>query len=184
MKLIVGLGNPGREYEATRHNIGFVIVDEIAKHFGIAKYESKFRGYFIKFNYNGEDIILLKPQTFMNLSGESVREIIKFFKINIDNILVVYDDLDLEVGKIRFKAKSSNGGHNGIKSIEKCLGTSDFKRLKFGIGKDTNIPVIKYVVGKFSKDDLAIVIPQVSVAKDACIDFVFEDFIKLMSKYN
>lgn len=184
MKLIIGLGNPGKEYEATRHNIGFIIIDEIAKEFGVDKFESKFKGLYTKINIKGESVLLLKPQTYMNLSGESVREIIDFYKIDIDDILVVYDDLDLDVGKIRFKAKSSSGGHNGIKSIQQHLKTENFKRLKFGISRDSNIPVVKYVVGKFKKEEIEIIKPQVLVAKNACIDFVNLDFLTLSSKYN
>lgn len=184
MKLIVGLGNPGKEYEATRHNIGFIIIDEIAKQYGVGKYDSKFKGLYTKINIAGENVILLKPQTFMNLSGECVREVIDFYKIDIEDILVVYDDLDLDVGKIRFKAKSSSGGHNGIKSIQQHLNTENFKRLKFGISRDSNIPVVKYVVGKFRNEELEIIKPQISVARDACIDFVKLDFLTLSSKYN
>ncbi len=184
MKLIIGLGNPGKEYESTRHNIGFIVVDEVAKHFGITKYDSKFKGLYAKFNVNGESVIILKPQTFMNLSGESVREVVDFFKVDIADILVVYDDLDLELGKLRFKAKASSGGHNGIKSIEQHLKTSEFKRLKFGIGRDANIPVVKFVVGKFKREELDVVIPQVEVASKACIDFLKTDFLSLASKYN
>ncbi len=184
MKLIVGLGNPGKEYDGTRHNVGFIIIDEVAKHFGISKYDAKFKGYCAKTNINGEQVLLLKPLTYMNLSGESVRAAIDFYKIDIDDILVVFDDLDLEVGRIKFKGKSSSGGHNGIKSIEQHLGTNEFKRLKFGIGRDVNIPVVKYVLGKFRGDDLDTVSHMASVAKDACIDFVSYDFVKLSSKYN
>ncbi len=184
MKLIIGLGNPGREYEKTRHNIGFVIVDEVAKHFGINKYDSKFKGHYCKFNIAGETVIILKPQTYMNLSGESVREVMDFYKIDVEDILVVYDDLDLELGKIRFKAKSSSGGHNGIKSIENHLGTNNFKRLKFGIDRDIKVPVVKYVIGKFKKEEVEVITPQVEVAKNACIDFVSTDFLLLASKYN
>lgn len=184
MKLIIGLGNPGKEYEKTRHNIGFIIVDEVAKHFGVTKYDSKFKGYYTKINVAGESVIILKPQTFMNLSGESVREVIDFFKIDIEDILVVYDDLDLELGRIRFRAKSSSGGHNGIKSIESHLGTNNFKRLKFGIDRDSKIPVVKYVLGKFKKEEVEIIAEQVEVAKNACIDFISTDFLLLASKYN
>ncbi len=184
MKLIVGLGNPGEKYAATRHNIGFVIIDEVAKKLGVSKFELKFKGYYTKVKYKGEDIILLKPQTYMNLSGESVGAIINYFKIDLDDVLIVYDDLDLTVGKIRFKAKSSNGGHNGIKSIEQHLKTSEFKRLKFGIDRDSRIPVKNYVVSKFTKTELDDVIFNVEIAANACLDFVVDDFITLMNKYN
>ncbi len=184
MKLIVGLGNPGKKYETTRHNIGFIVVDELAKMLNINKYDEKFNGLFYKIKVKDEDVILLKPQTFMNLSGKSVLKVMDYFNIDISDILVICDDLDLEVGKIRLRAKGSSGGHNGLKSIEHLIGTNEFKRLKFGIGRDSRIPTEKYVVGNFRKEDLEIVKDKVEIAKDACYDFIFTDFISLMNKYN
>ncbi len=184
MKLLVGLGNPGKKYEATRHNIGFIVIDEVAKYFNVDKYDEKFDGYYAKVKHRGEDVILLKPQTFMNLSGECVGKVVNYFKIAIEDILIIYDDLDLTPGKIRFKGKSSNGGHNGIKSIENHLKTSNFKRLKFGIGRDSNIPTVNYVVGKFTKTEIDIIKPQLEVAKNACVEFISEDFLNIMNKYN
>ncbi|MFV0499225.1 MAG: aminoacyl-tRNA hydrolase [Bacilli bacterium] len=184
MKLIVGLGNPGIEYEKTRHNIGFIIVDEIVKLYGVKKYSQKFNSFFVKLNIDNEQVIFLKPLTYMNNSGEAVKDCMDYFKISYNNILIVYDDLDLEVGKIRFKAKSSNGGHNGIKSIEQKINTSDFKRLKFGIGRSKSIPVVKYVLGSFDKKDFDYVKERINVARNACVDFITYDFIRLASKYN
>ncbi len=184
MKLIVGLGNPGQKYQTTRHNIGFIIVDEVAKRIGVSKFESKFKGFYAKVKYKGEDVILLKPQTYMNLSGQSVVEVVNYFKIDVDDILVVYDDLDLSLGKIRFKGKSSSGGHNGIKSVENYLKTNEFKRLKFGIDKSESIPVVNYVIGKFTKDELKTVLEKVVVASNACLYFVNNSFIDVMNKFN
>ncbi len=184
MKLIIGLGNPGEKYADTRHNIGFIIVDEIRKILGIDKYDNKFKAQYVKTTYKGEDLILLKPQTYMNLSGESVREIMSYYKISVEDILVIYDDLDMQTGKIRFKGKSSSGGHNGIKSIENCIGTNNFKRLKFGIDRSDTIPVVRYVVGKFTKEELKLVVPQVEKARDASLDFLDLSFVELMNKYN
>ena len=114
MKLIVGLGNPGKEYENTRHNIGFMILDNYLKD---AVWTNKYKGLVTTLNINNDKVIFLKPVTYMNLSGESVREIVNFYKINIEDILIIHDDLDLSLGKIRIKKNSSDGGHNGIKSI-------------------------------------------------------------------
>ncbi len=184
MKLIIGLGNPGKKYETTRHNIGFIVLDEVAKSLGVQRFDMKFKAMFQKVKYNAEDVILLKPQTFMNLSGESVIQVVEYFNIDICDILVIYDDLDLELGKLRLRQKGSSGGHNGIKSLENHLKTKEFKRLKFGIGRDQFIPTVKYVVSNFKKEEVDEVKTKVEVAKDICLEFISTDFISLMNKYN
>lgn len=135
MKLIVGLGNPGKEYENTRHNCGFMAIDYLAQDLGVTINQAKFKGLYAKIKVEGEDVILLKPQTYMNLSGESVSEVMKFFKIDKEDVLVIYDDLDLPVGKIRIRANGSAGGHNGIKSLIAHLNGQDFKRIRIGIDR-------------------------------------------------
>ena len=139
MKLIVGLGNPGKEYENTRHNCGFMAIDYLAQDLGVTINQAKFKGLYAKIKVEGEDVILLKPQTYMNLSGESVSEVMKFFKIDKEDVLVIYDDLDLPVGKIRIRANGSAGGHNGIKSLIAHLNGQDFKRIRIGI--DQSLPL-------------------------------------------
>ena len=118
MKLIVGLGNPGKEYAGTRHNCGFMVIDRLASKLNVDVDQNKFKGLYAKVKYHGEDIILLKPQTYMNLSGESVNAVMNFFKIDKDDLLVIYDDLDMPVGKLRLRKTGSAGGHNGIKNIQ------------------------------------------------------------------
>ncbi len=185
MKLIVGLGNPGKEYAKTRHNIGFVIVDEIAKKLGVLSYQDKFQGLIAKTTYKGESVILLKPQTYMNLSGDSVRKVAEFYKLDIEDILIIFDDLDLPVAKLRLREKGSSGGHNGLKSIASNLKTNDYKRIKFGIDKDPVIPTKDYVLGKFKKDNLELISNQVLVARDAALEFISNDSFKdVMTKYN
>lgn len=151
MKLIVGLGNPGKEYEYTRHNIGFMVVDSFVNN---DDWKKKFDGEYQILTVKDEKVLFLKPLTYMNNSGISVRKIVDYYDIKIEDILVIQDDLDLEFGKCRLKKNSSSGGHNGIKSIISCLGTNTFCRLKLGISSKKNVDTIDYVLGKFSKSDM------------------------------
>lgn len=151
MKLIVGLGNPGKEYENTRHNIGFMVLDHYLDE---NNWKKKFDGLYQIIMIGQEKVLFLKPHTFMNLSGNSVRKAVDFYGIEISDILVIQDDLDLPFGKHRIKKNSTAGGHNGIKSIISSLGTDAFCRLKLGIAHDSNFDTIDYVLGKFSKDDI------------------------------
>jgi len=154
MKLIVGLGNIGKEYEGTRHNVGFSTVDILADKLGVQfQLETKFKGLIASLNKNGEKIIILKPTTYMNLSGEAVHAVMNFYKINIEDIVVICDDLDMEVGKLRFRTKGSAGGHNGLKNIILHTGTEKFDRIKIGISRDKYIPVVDWVLGHFNEED-------------------------------
>lgn len=155
MKLITGLGNIGDKYCMTRHNAGFMVLDRWALTEGLSfKTEGKLKASILKFKYNGEDVIFAKPTTFMNLSGEAVRAIMDYYKIDVKDILIIYDDIALDLGRIRYRANGSDGGHNGIKSIIKHVGTKDFARLKVGIGPQPNIPSENYVLQNFPKDRL------------------------------
>ncbi len=158
MKLIVGLGNPGEKYDKTRHNIGFDVIDYLAKEYKVETFREKFQGLIVDFNIKDEKIILLKPTTYMNLSGNSVQEVIKFYKLNPkEDLIVVYDDMDIKLGGIKIKRKGSAGGHNGIKSIISHCG-EEFFRVKCGIGKpEIREEIINYVLGKFSKVEREIV---------------------------
>ena len=184
MKLIVGLGNPGREYNNTRHNVGFMCVDELAKHYNVTFDLKKFNGLYTQFSYNDEKIILLKPQKYMNLSGEVVRDFVNFFKINIDDILIICDDLDTEVGKYRLRYKGSSGGHNGLKNIELHLSTKDYKRLKIGISNNKEIDTKDYVLGKFNKEEIELINPIISKIPGIIEDYLNMSFDNLMNKYN
>lgn len=183
MKLIVGLGNPGKEYAKTRHNVGFMVLDDLIQQVGV-KTQTKFKGELAQCTLHGETVLLLKPQTFMNLSGESVRMVKDFYKIEDRDILVIYDDLDLPVGKLRLREKGSSGGHNGIKSIIHHLHHQDFKRLRIGIDKNPLIPTADYVLGQFSKQDQAALTLSLKRAVDACLDFPKMDFVDLMTRTN
>ena len=184
MKLIVGLGNPGKDYENTRHNAGFKFIDEYAKSKGLTLNQNKFKGLYTTFINNGEKIILLKPQKYMNLSGEVVRDFVNFFKINIEDILIICDDLDTPLGKIKIKYKGSSGGHNGLKNIEQNLNTNEYKRIKIGISNDKNQDRINYVIGKMPKEDLEKLNEVTSHSPEILNDYLTLKFDNLMNKYN
>lgn len=184
MKMVVGLGNPGSEYENTRHNIGFIIIDNYAKDNGITNFKEKFNGLYTKVMVNNEYLILLKPLSFMNLSGTVVKAYADYFKINSKDILVIQDDLDLPVGKIKLKYKGSCGGHNGIRNIIDNLNTEYFPRFKVGIDKNNVIPIKDYVLGKFSKEDCKKINKICSFSSSIIDDFAIKDIERLMSKYN
>ena len=184
MKLIVGLGNPGREYDNTRHNVGFMIIDNYAKNNNITIDKQKYDGLFVKTNIKGNDIILLKPLKYMNLSGEVVKKFVDFYKINVEDILIISDDLDMQLGKIKLKSKGSSGGHNGLKNIENHLNTQEYKRLKIGISNNKNIDTKDYVLSKFNIEDLKIIQTTIDNTINILNDFLELPFDTLMSKYN
>ena len=152
MKLLVGLGNPGGQYEGNRHNIGFMALDAIARANGITQFRSKHGGLLAEGNIAGEKVILLKPQTFMNRSGDSVQQVAQFYKIDPADIIVLYDELDLAAGKVRVKVGGGNGGHNGLRSIDPQIGL-DYKRVRLGIGHPGKEFVTHHVLGDFAKAD-------------------------------
>lgn len=155
MKLIVGLGNFENKYLFTRHNIGFMMVDFFANfHKQTFKSDKKLKSLITKFKLNDEDIVVIKPLTFMNLSGEAVSAVMSFYKIDVKDVLIIYDDISLDLGKVRFRSSGSDGGHNGIKSVTQNLGSKNFDRLKIGIGPQPNIPSEAYVLQNFSKEEL------------------------------
>lgn len=184
MKLIVGLGNPGKEYEATRHNCGFMVIDALADKLNVTVDQKKFKSLYTKFKYHGEDVILLKPQTYMNLSGEAVIAAMNFFKIDIDDILVIYDDLDMPVGKLRLRKTGSAGGHNGIKNIIAHLNSQDFKRIRVGIDRHKYMNVADYVLSRFSKVESEAIEQGIENAANAVLDYLDNDFNHAMNYYN
>ena len=185
MKLIVGLGNIGDKYIFTRHNVGFMLIDSFALNSNLNYREnSKLKCLMTNIRDGYEDYLLIKPTTFMNLSGEAVRAVMDYYKIKIEDILIIYDDLSLELGKIRFRANGSDGGHNGIKSVIKHLGTNNIARLKIGIGPQPNIPSEVFVLQNFSKEELEILKTTISRAKEA-IDCYFKEGIAIaQNKFN
>ncbi|ENY53797.1 aminoacyl-tRNA hydrolase [Metamycoplasma alkalescens] len=178
MKLIVGLGNPGVEYEKTRHNVGFMVIDKLSEKLEAPLKEKKFNGIFFK----NKDVILAKPLTYMNNSGEFVKAISEYYDILIDDIIVVYDDMDTELGKVNIRQKGSSGGHNGINSIIQHLKTDEIKRLKIGIGRSNN--AINFVLGKFSFADYQIIEKVIDVATEALISFIYNDIRYVMNNFS
>lgn len=155
MRLLVGLGNPGKEYAQTRHNMGFMAVDEIVRRFSFTPWKKAFKGQTCSGEIDGKKIILLKPETYMNLSGESVQEAVHFYKLSPSDVIVFHDELDLPVGKIKVKIGGSPAGHNGLKSIDNHIG-QDYMRIRIGINNDKQIPTADYVLGKPSKEDFKV----------------------------
>ncbi len=185
MKLIVGLGNPGKNYDFTRHNIGFMLIDYyFSKKSVQANWISKFDGLYSQTTINGEKVIFLKPQSYMNLSGTVVKKYVDYFKIDVDNILVISDDLDLNFACYKLKSNGSSGGHNGLKNIESLLGTQSYKRLKIGISNNKKIDTKDYVLGKFSAEDIALLDEVFNQLVDVLDDYFAINFNMLMNKYN
>lgn len=185
MKLIVGLGNPGKEYENTRHNVGFSFIDYYVRTKNITdSWQKKFDGVYLQTQINGEKVFFLKPHTYMNLSGNSVRKLMNYFHISIDDILIVSDDMDLLVGNYKLRSRGSSGGHNGLKNIEENLGSSNYKRLKIGISKDISLETKDYVLGTLSNEDQNTLNLLFKDLCDVLDDYFQLDFGDLMSKYN
>lgn len=185
MKIMVGLGNPGKQYEHTRHNVGFDVIDELSRRFNIPLDQSKLKGLYGIGFYKGEKVLLLKPLTYMNLSGESIRAVMDYYDIDLEDLLVIYDDLDLPVGKIRLRQKGSAGGHNGIKSTVAHLGTQQFNRIRMGIDRPQNgMSVPDYVLGKFHKEEQSQVQDVIQKSADACEAWLERPFIQVMNDFN
>ena len=185
MYIIAGLGNPTREYEKTRHNVGFDTIDVLADKLNTSVDEKKFKGLYGKGIIAGEKVILLKPQTFMNLSGESVREAADFYKVDPEHIIVIYDDISLDVGQLRIRKKGSAGGHNGIKNIIAHLGTQEFPRIKVGVGdKPPRMDLADYVLGHFSKEDRGLVDDALKRAAGAVELMVQGEVDQAMNQFN
>lgn len=182
MKLVVGLGNPDKKYEKTRHNCGFRAIDFYAEKNNLS-FKSKFKGLYCEQLVNNEKLILLKPQTYMNLSGESVIEFVKYYNIKLTDIIIIYDDIDFEVGTFKIKRGGSAGGHNGIKNIIELLKTENIQRIRIGISKNM-IPLDKYVLEKFTKEEEEKLNSILLIISNIIDDFTKYDIDKLMEKYN
>ncbi len=184
MKLVVGLGNPGKDYEKTRHNMGFMMLDSFLNYKEIPlDWKKKFNGLYIQSNINDEKVIFLKPQSYMNLSGGVVRKFMDYFDIDVSSLIVISDDLDLNVGNFKLKNRGSCGGHNGLRDIEKAIGTTEYKRLKIGIG-NSDIDTKEYVTSRLSKNDMDIITKLFDELNKVLDDYFKLDFSKLMDLYN
>lgn len=185
MKVIVGLGNPGFKYKKTRHNIGFEVINELSKRLDVPVKKKKFNAVFGVGSSNNEKVALLQPQTYMNASGEAVRPFLDFFKATVEDLVVVYDDLDLPTGKIRLREKGGPGGHNGMKSVITHLGTKEFKRIRIGIQHPGDSrDVIDYVLRPFSRNEKGEVSHAIEQAASACEMWFSSPFPEVMNEYN
>lgn len=184
--IIVGLGNPGPKYDNTRHNAGFMVIDAIARELEVQVTKNKFHALIGDCEIAGHRCMLVKPLTFMNNSGESIRDISSFYKISASNIIIISDDISLDVGRIRIRRNGSAGGHNGLKSIFELTGTTDYPRIKIGVGNKPNpdYDLVKHVLGKFSKEDQQLIGSAVKNACDAVKLMIAGDTDKAMNLYN
>lgn len=185
MKIIVGLGNPTDKYAGTRHNVGFSVIYNISDAYGIAVDTKKHKALIGKGIIEGEKVILAMPQTFMNLSGESVRELLDYYKCDETDLIVIYDDISLDVGKLRIRKKGSAGGHNGIKNIIAHLGTQEFTRIKVGVGeKLPKMDLIDYVLGRFTKEEQPVIREAAELATKAVATIITEGADMAMNRFN
>ena len=183
-KLIVGLGNPGSKYQWTRHNAGFMVLDRFSKDAGIAVTRNNFSGLYGEGTYHGERLLLLKPQTFMNLSGRSVAAALNFHKIDIQDLIVIHDDLDIPFGRVKLKEEGGHAGHNGLRSLLQELGSGRFVRLRIGIGRPLHDDAADYVLSSFSSDELANLPRIIDCVADLLKLVIEEGLLKAMSIYH
>lgn len=183
MKMIVGLGNPGKEYENTRHNVGFMVLDNWMNKHNFSLEKNKFNGLYSIIKYNNEDVLILKPLSFMNLSGTVIKSFMNYYKIDVNDLLVIYDDKDIEIGSVKLKKNGSCAGHNGIRNIIENLKTENFKRLKVGLSKN-NVDMVSFVLGKFNNDEKCKLNVVLNETNDILDDYFVMTFDNLMNKYN
>lgn len=185
MKLIVGLGNPGKKYEKTLHNAGFLAVDALAAKYNVAFNKEMFNGHYGKTRINGEDVIIVKPQTFMNVSGECIGPLCRYFKIENEDVFVLYDDMEIRFGQLRIRKNGSSGGHNGVKSLIQHLGDQEFPRLKIGVGRPSKErSVVSHVLAEFSPEQEKHLPEILSASVGAVEMFIDEDLRGAMNAYN
>ena len=184
MKLIVGLGNPGKKYENTRHNMGFMAIDLLSDQANLDVDKEVFHGLMGRGKIYEQDVILFKPTTFMNLSGTAVQEVVHYFKIELEDIVVIFDDMALEPGTIRLRKEGSSGGHKGMQNIIDCLSTEQIKRIRIGIGEPGENDNIDYVLSKPLKDEMPVIEEAIANAVRAVKEMLKSDFDRAMNKYN
>jgi PTH1 family peptidyl-tRNA hydrolase len=185
MKLVVGLGNPGKRYEGTRHNVGFAVVDMLAAQSRAASFQDRFDADVAEWHEAGEKILLLKPQTFMNLSGRSVRQAVDFYQVDLKDLLVICDDMSLPLGKLRFRARGTHGGHNGLRDIQQHLGTTEYSRVRIGVdvpGDEKD--AVDHVLGKFKPSEKPAIEDALQLAVQGVATWVGQGIHKCMNQYN
>lgn len=183
MKVVVGLGNPGSRYHATRHNVGFAIVDALAAGSNVDRFQSRFEAEIAEWRLEGEKVLLVKPQTFMNLSGRCVRQILDYYQVAIDDLFVLADDINLPLGKLRIRRKGTHGGHNGLRDIQNHLGTTEYSRLRLGVG-GPGADAVDHVLGKFRPAEKPIIEDAVLQAAQAVVVWACQGTEVCMNEFN
>lgn len=185
MYLIIGLGNPEADYANTRHNMGFNVINKLSEKYDIEVKKDKFKALFGSGMIEGEKVVLIKPQTFMNLSGEAVQEFVNFYKVPLEKVVIIYDDVDIEPGKIRVRKNGSSGTHNGMKSIVSCLSSEEFPRIRIGIGKPhEHMDMIAHVIGGIDEEDKEKLAKGVNLGVEAVSELLKNNIDSAMNKYN
>jgi PTH1 family peptidyl-tRNA hydrolase len=184
VKVIVGLGNPGSKYHGTRHNVGFAVIDSLAAASGVGRFLDRFQAEIAEWMVEGEKVLLVKPTTFMNLCGRSVRQVVDFYQLPLEDLLIVCDDVNLPLGKLRFRARGSPGGHNGLRDIQSHLGTSDYARLRIGVDAPGQENMIDHVLSRFKPGERAVIDDAVALAAQAVEVWVREGIEVCMNDYN
>lgn len=185
MKIVVGLGNPGRRYEGTRHNVGYAVVDALAEGTGVSAFQNRFQAEVAEWTEAGEKILLVKPETFMNLSGRCVRQAVDFYQVAHTHVLVVCDDVNLPLGKLRFRSRGTHGGHNGLRDIQSHLGTTVYPRLRIGVGApEGEGEMVDYVLGRFRPSEREAIKDALELATQAVVLWVHQGIEKCMNQYN
>ncbi len=185
MKLIVGLGNPGNKYHGTRHNVGFAIIDRLAAAPGVGSFQERFEADIAEWREDGDKILLMKPLTFMNASGQAVRQVIDFYQIDGKDLLVICDDMALPLGKLRLRARGTHGGHNGLRDIQQHLGTNEYSRLRIGVDvPEGEKDAVDHVLGKFKPSEKPVIEDALQLAVQAAAMWVKHGIEKCMNQYN
>jgi PTH1 family peptidyl-tRNA hydrolase len=184
MKLVVGLGNPGKRYDGTRHNVGYAVVDGLAAGPGVNGWQRRFEGEVAEFHDDAEKVLLFKPETFMNLSGRAVRQAVDFYQLALADVLVVCDDINLPLGKLRFRSKGTHGGHNGLRDIQQHLGTTEYARLRIGVDAPPQEQAVDYVLGRFRPSEKPVIDDAVGLAVQGVLLWIRQGIGPCMNQYN
>jgi PTH1 family peptidyl-tRNA hydrolase len=184
MRVVVGLGNPGSKYAGTRHNIGFLVIDYLAESPRAGRFQSRFQGLIAEVMEGNEKVLLVKPETFMNLSGRCVREVLSFYQVPVENLLVVCDDINLPLGKLRVRARGSDGGQKGLRDIQNHLGTDEYARLRIGIDSPGEADTADYVLSRFRPSEKPVMEEAVRNAAEAVVHWVHNGVEACMNRYN
>jgi PTH1 family peptidyl-tRNA hydrolase len=184
LKVVVGLGNPGSRYDRTRHNVGFAVVDLLAEDSGVGRSQTRFQADVCEWRLGDDKVLLVKPQTFMNLSGQAVRQVMDFYQAPLENLLVVCDDINLHLGKLRFRARGTHGGHNGLRDIQAHLGTTQYARLRIGVGAPPEDEAIDHVLGRFRPSERPVINDAIRLAAQAVEAWIRNGIEACMNQYN